>query len=115
MTAYRSFSFARRTPVAPNGCPIERDPPQRLSLSIGTRPNFLDRFICSVQKYSLSIAFRLARTCPAKTSWISNTSISLSPSPVQSLLQSSTSMEHLLPYSCQALPFYLFSYNELAR
>ena len=73
------FTYAvvtSRDPVAPNGCPIDNDPPLIFILSKSMAPTFLDQPF-SLANMSLSIAAKLDKICPAKASWISNTPKSL--------------------------------------
>mmetsp|Transcript_35511 Transcript_35511/g.113467 ORF Transcript_35511/g.113467 Transcript_35511/m.113467 type:complete len:205 (+) Transcript_35511:676-1290(+) len=66
----------RRAPVAPKGWPREREPPWVLTLSKSISPTLVGR--CWVlAKWSEAMAVKLARTWPAKASWISTTSTSL--------------------------------------
>mmetsp|Transcript_15382 Transcript_15382/g.49398 ORF Transcript_15382/g.49398 Transcript_15382/m.49398 type:complete len:217 (-) Transcript_15382:728-1378(-) len=67
----------RRAPVAPKGCPMEREPPFVLSLVMSTEPTLSTPGRFSAKNLSESIATRLESTCPAKASWNSMTSMSL--------------------------------------
>lgn len=67
---------ANRTPVAANGCPIDKDPPQAFHLFRSGIPIFelLFKYFCA--NISESIAFKLAQICPANASCISHTPMS---------------------------------------
>lgn len=67
---------ANRTPVAANGCPIDKDPPQAFHLFRSGSPTFelLFKYFCA--NISESIAFKLAQICPANASCISHTPMS---------------------------------------
>lgn len=58
--------MAKRTPVAPNGCPMESDPPHKLNLSMSGLPTFSERPMYFCANQSESNAFKFAKICPLK-------------------------------------------------
>mmetsp|Transcript_4236 Transcript_4236/g.17185 ORF Transcript_4236/g.17185 Transcript_4236/m.17185 type:complete len:218 (+) Transcript_4236:353-1006(+) len=69
----------RRAPVAPKGCPSESEPPCVLTLEMSMTPTLASRpGRFSLANASEAMAVKFERTCPAKASCISTTSMSFS-------------------------------------
>ena len=56
--------IANRTPVAANGCPIDKEPPQLFHLFKSGVPTLPGKPICVLQNQSESSAFKLATIWP---------------------------------------------------
>src|SRR5660398_116520 len=76
--------ISNRAPVAPKGCPMDSDPPQRLSRSGSTRPTPPSRSRRERRYSSFSRSLITVRTGAAKASWNSSTPTSSRSRPAES-------------------------------